>query len=124
MSATLSATIAACAHRHPGDMNAAELITFDTFGWLLPDGLDRRKFERLARLGNAPAGVRYTKRSKMVWKAGVIAAWLQAKEEAMDAPAETREMLIAVVDETALGLEPADLKALILGGKSRLEVTK
>lgn len=96
MSATQTAITAA--QTHPGDLNANELITFDTFGWLLPDGLNRRKFERLARLGNAPAGVRYTKRSKMVWKAGVIAAWLQAKDDAMDAPAE-------VVDEAAMSME-------------------
>ena len=112
MSATQTAITAA--QTHPGDLNANELITYDTFGWLLPDGLNRRKFERLSRLGNAPAGVRYTKRSKMVWKAGVIAAWLKAKDDAMDAPAE-------VVAETALWPTPAEAEALVTARKSRRE---
>ena len=122
MSATLSATTAG--NIHPGDLSPNVLITFDAFGWLLPDGLTRRKFERLARLGNAPAGVRYTPRSKMVWKAGGIAAWINAKEAAMDVAAETPAMSIAVVDENALGVEPAPRKALILSGKVRMEAAK
>lgn len=70
---------------HPGALNADDLITYEAFGWLLPAGLDRRKFERQARLGHAPAGVRYSPRSKMVWRAGAISAWLNQKDAAMDA---------------------------------------
>ena len=120
MSAIQSATTAD--NVHPGDLNADELISYDAFGWLLPAGLNRRKFERLSRLGHAPAGVRYTPRSPMVWKAGGIAAWLQAKDAAMDAPAETRGTPIAVVGESVMGMEPAAPKALILAGKARMEV--
>lgn len=68
---------------HPADLPAATLIDFDAFAWLLPAGIQRQSVERSARVGNFPSGTRFTPRSKMVWRADRIAAWLAERDAAL-----------------------------------------
>lgn len=69
---------------HPADLPADALIDFDAFAWLLPGGVRRQRIERSARAGNFPAGVRFTPRAKMVWRAGAVAAWLAERTAGLE----------------------------------------
>ena len=104
----------------PGTLHPDALIPFSAFADRMP-GVSRRWIEKASAEGRFVPGSRLTPRSPMVFRAGAVARFLN---DLAGGPVETPAMWIAVVDESALGLEPAALKALILGGKSRMEVAK
>lgn len=84
MSETLQSAPSAAAI-HPADLPGDTLIDFDAFAWLMPTGIRRQSVERSARFGNFPRGTRFTPRSKMVWRADRIAAWLAERTAALEA---------------------------------------
>ncbi|GEM_PF-2922218 len=98
----------------PGALHPDTLITFDQFADQMP-GVSRRWVEKASAQGRFVPGSRLTPRSKMVFRAGAVARYLN---DLAGGPVETPEQLIAVVDESVMGMEP---DALILNGKARME---
>jgi hypothetical protein len=62
------------------DLPADQLISFDVIAayGALP-GVTRRWLERATRDGRFVQGVRLTPRAKMLWRAGAVAAWVEAQ---------------------------------------------